>query len=76
MAVLEEVNYQDFLKFKSKFGKTLKFEGVMCGHITQENAEHYAKIIRESIDHNELAADDKFYPTNMLKLKEKTVHNH
>lgn len=34
MEVLEKVNYQDFLKFKSKFGKTLKFEGIICGHIT------------------------------------------
>jgi len=72
--VLEKVNYQDFLKFKSKFVQTLKFEGVMCGHITKEDAQHYAEIIRESIKHKELSDEDKFYPRNMLKLSDKTVH--
>lgn len=75
MEVLEKVNYEEFLKFKSKFVKTLKFEGMMCGHITKEDAQHYANIIRESISHKELSSEEKFYPTNMLKLNEKTVHN-
>jgi len=75
MEVLEKVNYQDFLKFKSKFVKTLKFEGVICGHITKDDAQHYADIIRESIKHKELSSEEKFYPRNMLKLKEKTIHN-
>jgi secreted Zn-dependent insulinase-like peptidase len=75
MKVLDEVTFKDFLKFKSKFTQTLRFEGLITGHVTKDDAVSYCNIIRENIEHRELSYDDKFFTTNMLKLNEKTVHN-
>jgi len=69
------MTHDDFLKFKDKFLKTIRFEGLIGGHLTQEDAKRMCSIISDSIVYKPLNPDDVILSSKLTKLPENSVHN-
>lgn len=52
------IDYDQILKFKQNFLKTLRFEWLVCGHLLEENAIEICDIALKNIDHQILEKDD------------------
>ena len=45
------IDYDQILKFKQNFLKTLRFEWLVCGHLLEENAIEICDIALKNIEH-------------------------
>jgi insulysin len=71
----EKITYKQFLEFKEKFLKQLKFQWLISGHLDQSKAEKICQIVKESIKYSHFSEDDVFIFNLALKFDNKTVCN-
>ena len=73
---IENITFEDFLEFKSKFMKTMKFQWLIQGHLTQDQALELTDLARNFIEFKDLDEDDILQFNLMVKLPDHTVFNY
>lgn len=71
--IMENLQYEKFKNFKQKFFRNLRFEWLVCGHLTEKRAVELCDIALQSIDHRAIERDDLHYYQQMVKIPNKTV---
>lgn len=56
--IMENLTYEEFNEFKTRFFRNLRFEWLVCGHLTQERALNICDTALQSIDHKSLDKDE------------------
>lgn len=69
----EGVTFEKFMSFKEKFAKNLRFEWLIHGHITKEEALNMTNQTRELMDYTPI--EQPLESKNIVELPEKTVHD-
>ena len=73
---IENITYEDFLSFKAKFMKTMKFQWLIQGHLDKEQALELCDIARNSVSFKDMDEDDMLQFNLMVKLPDRTVFNY
>lgn len=62
----QSLNFSHLVDFKKGFMKKVRFEFLICGHLTSCEAQQISKTIIDSFEHENLKPEDKFIKHPMI----------